>query len=368
MRIFGRYIHDHLARGFVLVLLVLLTLFSFIDFVDELEETGRGRYGALDAVNFVVLMTPARVLGLVPVTALLGTLFGLGVLQRSNELTAMRAAGVSPLAILAAVVRAGAILLVVVAVLAEFVAPRLAQRAWEQRARALSGDVIAYTEEGGSFWFRDGARFIKVGEMRFGRDPIDIEIYDFDAAGRLHAYIQAHEAEKLAPGRWLLRQVREKRYGEAAVELLRLPTLVWTGFLSPDQGAVTELDVDSLAPSTLYLYAADLRRRGQNAERYEVALWRKLSLPVATMAMLLVAVAFMFGAFGLTGMGQRVFAGAVVGVVFYLADQILAQTGLLVGLNPAWPALVPALLLGACGYWLLLHAASRGRRTGRRRG
>lgn len=348
-----RYVVGHLAAAFVLVIAILLALFGFLDFVDELDETGRGRYGAWDALYFVALTLPTRLLALVPVAALLASLLGLGSLHARNELTAMRAVGLSPRRIGLAVARAGILLLVAMVLLAEVIAPALAERAWTRRAHAIAGDVLAQGEDHTGFWFRDRERFIHVADMRYGHVPAGIEIFEIDASGRLQRFVQAEEAQSRGRGAWLLLGVRDKRIDGGQVTLERLPALQWSGFLSPEEGAVTELDVDSLAPSALAAYAADLRRRGQRADRYEAALWRKLSIPFATAAMLLISLPFAFGALGLHSTGQRVLAGAGIGIAFYLGEQILNQAGLLLGVPPALTAPLPALALAACGGWLL---------------
>ena len=95
MTIFDRYIRAQLAKGFLIVFIILVSVFSFLDFVEELDDTTLGNYDVVDAVVFVVLTVPERALWLIPICTLLGCLVGLSLLDNGNELTAMRAAGVS---------------------------------------------------------------------------------------------------------------------------------------------------------------------------------------------------------------------------------------------------------------------------------
>ena len=345
MRLLDRYIRDALARGFLIVMLILVVVFSFLDFVEQLDETGQGHYGAIQALGFVLQTTPARALALVPVSALLGSLLGFGLLERNSELVGMQSLGIPVRRILVATLKAAALLLLVVLVLGEWLAPELAERAWRQRALAISGDVLRTGEAGDSFWFRDRNRFINIHDMRYGRVPVDIEIFSFADDGRLETYITAATAERRGGKRWLLRDVIRARIGTGGWERERLDSLEWSGFLSPREGAVTELDVDSLAPSELVAYARGLRARGQNAERYELALWRKLNIPLAAVAMVLLAVVFMFGRMRGLNAGQRLMIGAGVGVGFYLGDQILQQMGLLADADPRLVAMAPAAVM-----------------------
>ncbi len=355
MTIVDRYIRDALARGFLIVLLILVVVFSFLDFVEQLDETGQGHYGAFQALGFVIQTTPSRALVLVPVSALLGSLLGFGLLERNSELVALQALGISVRHILLSTLKAAALLLLLIVILGEWVAPELAQRAWRQRALAISGDVLQSDDEGDSFWYRDRNRFINIHDMRYGRIPVGIEIFEFADDGSLQVYIRAALAERVRKDTWLLRDVSQTRVGSGGWARERQAELEWEGFLSPPEGAVTELDVDSLAPSELLDYLRGLRARGQNAERFELALWRKLNIPLAALAMVLLAPPFMFGRMRRLNPGKRLMLGAGVGVGFYLSDQILQQMGLLANADPRLVAMGPAAIMLAAGLLLSLR-------------
>jgi lipopolysaccharide export system permease protein len=353
MKTLDRYIRGYLIQGFIVVLVVLVSVFSFLDFAEELDDIAVGNYNAIDVLSFVLLTVPERALWLVPVSALLGSLLALSLLDHHNELTVMRSAGISSRRIMWSVVKTAIGLIVVVIIFAQFISPVLGERAWRDRALAIAGDVVLRKDSGTNFWFRDGRRFISIRDMVYGRIPSEIEIYEFDEQGELTIFTEAQEARAGKGGTWQLLDVVRKRYRGFDVELEILPTLEWEAFLSPVQGAVIQLDAQSLAPSDLYSYARDLRARGQSAERYELALWRKLNIPIATLAMVLIALPFVFGSRERSGIGQRVLFGAGVGVVFYLVDQVLAQLGLLAHLNPAITTSAPAVSLLMIALFLL---------------
>ncbi len=345
MKILDRYIRQHLIQGFVLVLLVLVSIFSFLDFVEELDDIALGTYGTFDAIRFVLMTVPERALWLVPVSALLGCLIGLSVLDHNNELEVMRASGVSVQRIGWSVLKSTGMLIVIVIVFAQYVNPALGERAWRDRALAIAGDVVLRKDSGTNFWFRDGRRFISIRDMVYGRIPTEIEIYEFNERGELVIFTEAREAISSGNGAWILQDVTRKRFNGLKIELERLAELQWEAFLSPDQGAVIELDAESIAPSDLYFYARDLRSRGQNANRYELTLWRKINIPFTTLAMVLVAFPFVFAGNGRGGIGLRVLLGAGIGIAFYLVDQVLAQVGLLAKISPALTATAPAATL-----------------------
>ena len=95
MTILDRYIGLALARSMLLVILVLLPLLTLLNLVQQLDEIGTRNYGLLDALVYEAFLMPTYLLSIVPFTALLGTSMALGGLAHTNELTVMRASGIS---------------------------------------------------------------------------------------------------------------------------------------------------------------------------------------------------------------------------------------------------------------------------------
>ena len=83
-----RHIWLRVIKGYVLVMAILLSIFSLMAFVNELDMVGRGTYGIADAALNVLLTAPGRIVELAPVTALLGSIIGLGELAAGHELIA----------------------------------------------------------------------------------------------------------------------------------------------------------------------------------------------------------------------------------------------------------------------------------------
>jgi lipopolysaccharide export system permease protein len=130
-------------------------------------------------------------------------------------------------------------------------------------------------------------------------------------------------------------------------------------FLSPRQVGVLKLPPGSLSISDLSRYIEALRQRGQNTASYELAFWQKISLPLTNGVMVLMALTFIFGANRGTTTGRRIIMGAIVGVLFYLANQVFGQAGLKLDLPAAVTTLLPVLIILALALFLLRRVAYR---------
>ncbi len=105
--------------------------------------------------------------------------------------------------------------------------------------------------------------------------------------------------------------------------------------------------------SDLNRYIKALRESGQNADRYALALWRKLSGPLTTGAMMLLSLPFIFGSIRSVTAGKRIVIGSFVGIALYFADQLTVHLGLLLSLHPVITAMTPVGLISGIAFWQL---------------
>lgn len=345
-----RYLVAHIAGGLFIAAAVLIPLFGFLDLLEQLDDVGEGFYETRNAFQYVVLMLPRRAVQLAPFIALLGTVIALGRLAVHNELTAIRAAGLSPARIGGAILKIGALLLLLVAILEQTVAPGM-----QQKALALRAEALAQTTELGKdlgIWTRDERQILRIGDARRTRIPRDIEILRLDDQGFLAEHIQAGRAEIGDDGHWLLRDVMRRQLLSSRVFLERMDTLEWEAFLNPEQISTLSRPPESLAPAELYEYVHYLRETGQQADAYALALWRKPGGALTMIAMLMLSIPFALGSVR-TGLGHRLVLAAVTGILAYLLDQIISNAGLLLNMSPPVIALAPGVILIAFAAWTL---------------
>jgi lipopolysaccharide export system permease protein len=351
MKIIERYIALHTIWGVFLVLALFAILFSFMELLSQINDVGKGNYQLADAIIFVGLTVPKRIVDLLPICILLGNIIALGVLADRFELIAMQASGISAQRISWSVLSAGAILMLGAFMVAEFVAPPLDQHARIRRSQAIYGKGIMLTK--GGFWTRHGRSFIHVGRTLSNASAADVNIYEYDDQGRLQRFVHAREASILDNNQWLLIDIEQKTFSEQGIQARHLQNQRLDAFLSVDQVSILELPPDSLSISDLYDYVRGLKERGQNADRYALSLWQKLSLPLTNLAMMLVALTFIFGHSRAITAGRRIILATTVGVVLYLANQIIGHLGLLFNLHPVFTTVGPVFIIFGISIWLL---------------
>ena len=349
-----RYIMQRFLAGVLPALLLLLTLFSFMALAEELEDVGKGSFMLPDALMVVFLTTAKRTVELLPVTALLGGLIGLGAMANHRELIAMRTSGLSKQRIAQTVAVLAVFLGVLITALQFWVVPGFEREAARLRGQALTS-TAAMAGHSQAFWTRSDKYFIRVGGVQSDRTLVDIEIYTTDEQGRLIRLVQASKAHYAGQENWLLRNVLESRF-EGAKELETThDNMQWNGLLSAEQASVLILPLEALAPNDLLNTISNLRRNQLDTHQYEVVLWQQVSLLPSLLAMALLSLPFLLGSVREVSASQRAMIGGLIGISFYLLQQLSGHLAGILGLNPAVLILTPPFILLAIAIAAIRH-------------
>lgn len=350
MRILDRYLAGAVIGGTLLALAVLLPLLGFFLLADEMDEVGVAGYRFLDALMVMGLSLPRYAYQIFPIATLIGALVGLGALAGRSELVAMRAAGISVGRIVWSGLIGGVLLAALAVVVGELVAPVAEQRGMELRRAALSGDVAQQTPYG--FWAVDKGSYVNIREIQSGTSLKDIYIYQADSAAGTLVATHAERARYLG-GQWILEGIARSRAGPGGVEVERVERSGWSSMLDPGLLKLVVVDPKMLPAWGLWRYIRFMTVNEQDATAYEVVFWGKVVHPLLTLSMVLVSVPILLASARSRGIGSRIFAGVLVGILYYLVSRTFTYMALLFDLSPLTAALAPPLLFITAAILLL---------------
>jgi lipopolysaccharide export system permease protein len=337
----------------------LLSLFAFLALSDALWDVGKGTYELVDALLVVAYTLPTLAVDLLPVTVLLGGLLGLGALANNLELIAMRAIAMSPMRIAAPIVKLSVALIVIVMLLQTLVIPQAEFKAAQLRAKTLiEPSLVGLEEEPGvgvnsEFWTRSKGQFIRIGLVQPDRSLAGVEIYQFDAQGNLTKMLQTPTAELLQDNTWLLHKVRETQLDDTHSQTEFKDTLLWGALLSEEQTRTLITPASSLAPMDLWKFIQRLEENNMNSESSRIMFWKQMSIPLGLLGMALLAIPFLLGSVRSVPVGQRVAMGGLVGVTYYLVQQISGHLAGILHWNAALIVMAPALVILGIAVFLL---------------
>ena len=355
MKLLDRHIGKAVVQGTLLALLIVLCLDLFFVFVAELNRVGQGDYGFSDALLYVLLILPRHAVDAFPTAALLGSLLGMGELAVNSELVAIRAAGVSIARLTRSVLQAGVVMAVAMLAAAEWVAVPAERLAVDQRSMARFGHTSFVGVRG--VWVRDGRRFVNIGQIQPGNRLAQVRLFELDEDLRLRTLLVAPEAEYQGDD-WVLRDVRRALGDDEGWRVRDFPVLAWKSLLAPEIVETTLLEPDRLALGQLRGYIDYLKANELDAGVYELAFWQRIVAPFSSLVMLLLSIPFVFGPLRRAGAGQRLLAGILVGLAFFLLNRTLGHLGQIYGFNPLASALAPTLIFLAPAVYFVRRVAS----------
>jgi lipopolysaccharide export system permease protein len=332
-------------------LAVLVALVLILMMLDLLGESGKilavpGNSDA-DLWRYVSFRIPMLISRFLPFSVLLGTLIAFVGLNQNSEVVAMKAAGLSAHQILAPLIVAS---IGIAAILFAFnegvvVNSTRAVSAWSDndykpvpRASGVLGNV----------WVLNGDDLIRAGTA--GGKPFSAQrITIFDRGGGvLQREIQAARAvPRPSTNDWLLEDVRI--YDANMNVVRRLPSMPGMEGVTPNQLTLAKVDPTELNYWTLKKRIAELEAAGRPADEAKAGLAHKISGPLSTLLMPLLAA---IAAFGLARSGHvllRAVIGMALGFAYFVVDNFslaMGNTGTYPPLVAAWAPFFLFLLIG----------------------
>lgn len=350
MNILTRRLAAELARSYLIVGLAMLVLFDLIAFINEAQDIGEGNYRTLNALNYVLMTSPARLIDLTPFVCLLAALLGLSQFNRTSELTAVRAAGVSPHQIALVTLLLALGYLGPIAAL-DWTARSMYQDAalYRMHATSASGNAL----RGRGFWTVRHDTYVHVSEFDLSQRPKGIRVFEFDEHANLTRYISARYARVLSSDQWQLQDVQQKTI--TVGEKIRTETLAerpWTPIWDPT------IDMYALPDSSLSLqqllsridYQDDVN---QSVTALKVELWNRIWLPVSGLIFTLLALPFALKPNPRGGMSGQIALGSMVALLIYLGQQLSINATVLAGLPPALAVAFSAVAVLAAGLLMI---------------
>ncbi|GIZ52111.1 LPS export ABC transporter permease LptG [Noviherbaspirillum aridicola] len=360
MKVLHRYVAAEILTSTVFALVAFLSLFAFFDLIAELPRVGRGSYELQHAFLYVAMNLPAYVYDLMPIAALIGTIYTLAQLAARSEFTIMRASGLSTGMAGWMLARVGIVLVLVTFLFGEFIAPASSEYAEKFRLAAQESSISREFRSG--LWTKDvirsegmtgeniGSRFLNVGNVTPDGQLRRLKVYEFDRDMQLRAVITAGHADYRGNNVWRFVDVAETSFAPKGSDLAEVvssrkhATYDVVSEITPEILSVLVVDPERMSALSLATYTRHLEDNSQNAERYEIAFWKKLFYPLAVMVMMALALPFAYLHFRSGGVSLKIFIGVMIGVSFQLINSLFSHIGLLNTWPPVATALLPSVL------------------------
>jgi lipopolysaccharide export system permease protein len=356
----SRQLAFYMVRLFITrTLAVLVALVLVLMTLDLLGESGKilavPGNGDAELWRYVSLRIPLLISRFLPFSVLLGTLIAFVGLNQHSEVVSMKAAGLSAHQILAPLIVASIGVAALLFAFNEGVVVNSARvvNAWSDNDYK---PIPPQSRVSGNVWVLKNEDFIRAGLVS-GRAPNlvaqNVTIYDREGIALKRVITARRAVPQPQSGDWLLENVR---IYDASMNFVRRE-LRMRGMagVTPEQLTLSRVEPTELDYWTLKRRIAELEAAGRPADEARAGLAHKISSPLSTVLMPLLAA---IAAFGLARSGQvllRACAGMALGFAYFVADNFSLAMGNAGAYPPVIAAWAPFLLFLLIGETVLIQ-------------
>jgi lipopolysaccharide export system permease protein len=360
MTIIQKYIIREILRYFFIVSAAVVGIFLTVDFFEKIDNFISSGLPAAKAASIFIFKIPLMVAQTLPLSLLISVLVALGVMNKNNEIMALKSCGIGMGHVLKPVMAVGAawtlILFILVDVIVPITAPT-ADRIWIEDVKKKQ--MAATREE--NIWIKGKGLFIHIKHyQKAGKDPVaqGVSLYYMDDHFQLMRRVDAQKGV-FDNGKWRLIEVMEqcRKKDDAGFTTKIYPEQVASLDLTPEDLQVVMKESEEMSWSELSEFIRKMEDEGYDATRYKVDLQAKIAFPFVCLMMCLSGTAI-----GVKGrIKEGLPAGIAYGIgvaflywMFYSFCLSLGYGGLLPPMISAWTA---NLVFSCGGLYLFLNSA-----------
>jgi LPS export ABC transporter permease LptG/LPS export ABC transporter permease LptF len=358
------YVLREFVTTFALVLVSFVLLLLVFTFFELLGDIVRNRTPLVTVGEYLINLTPNMLYNITPLGVLVAVLVTFGVLTRTNELTAMKATGISLYRVMVPILVVSALLAVALFLFDESYLPAANRR--QEALRSVIKGRPAETflrpdrkwifgrqepdKPGRIFYYQffdpDQQRFANLTVFEFNPENFSISRRIFASSAHWEPQIR----------QWVFEHGWEFRFdGEAVSSYSQFNVESFPEITEQPQYFTKQaLQSQEMSFGELQRYIRDLGQSGFDTKQLSVRLNLKLAYPLITLVMAVLAIPFALS-MGKRGSLTGIAAAIGLAIVYWFVNLTfvaLGDTNILPTLMAAWS---PDLLFGFAGAYLLLR-------------
>ena len=359
---FPTILDDYILRDFLVYLgmvigtfLMLLLVFTLFELLGDIL---RNQISPWIVGEYLLNVSPFFLYNITHLGMLLAVLITFGIMQRSNEVTAIKATGISIYRIIVPITLAAAILAGSLFFFDQFYLPRTNKRQDALRNRIKGKPAQTFLQPERKWIFGQHSdiyyyQFFDADRNQFGRVSIfQFDPHRFEITRRIQAE-RAHWGDQLQ--RWVYEQGWERELRGVAIQNYRpFDVATFPQLGEPPTYFKKEVKQSSeMSYEELRRYIHDLQQSGFDVVRLRVQLQEKFAFPLMTLVMAILAIPFSLSA-GRRGALTGVAVAIGIALVYTVISRLFEAMGNLSQLPPTMAAWSPVLIFGMAGGYLIL--------------
>jgi lipopolysaccharide export system permease protein len=356
-KILFRYLVSEFLRIVALCLVAFIVVYLIADFSDRIDDFLKHQAPVGAIVRYFLVRIPLIVNQVLPIAVLAAMLLSLGGFSRHNELTAMRACGLSSAQIVAPLLGVCLMLSAGVFVWNEKVVPYFATRAHyintieikKRQMQGLLGDQQIWAHGQDTFYN------IQSFDAR-SRTLVGITIYPIDPEFHLKGLFEIPQA-RWNGKRWAFHEgVGRVFAADGDIQTVALAPGTLDLREKPADLMAARRDAEEFSYSELKALIDNLRKKGLDTTEYLVDLDLKLAVPFVCTVMALISMPLGMRNLRSSSLANNIGLGLLIGASYWFVLALAVSLGHSGALPPVVAAWTANAIFAAIGIFLLLGA------------
>ncbi len=336
----SRYIFLEFFRTALMILIGIVVLYLSVTFLKEADIFIQHKASLSQIARYYYFNIPMMAGQALPFAALIGTLLSLGALSRHNEITAMRAGGISMLRIISPVLLGGLLFSALGFLNNEVVMPAYTARAARIRNIEVEKKQEPIVFQQHRLWLRGPDNSIANIDLVTPdrRALVGVNIFKLNPDFSIRERIKA---EKLAweTNAWRLRNSEKFVIQGTSVRTESADGDIYNIVDRPEDMGMIVKSSEEMNFTELWDYVRRLKNSGYQAVRYEVDLYSKLAAPFACLLMVMIATPLSIQRARSAGAARNIALAVVIAAVYWAlvsTGRALGTAGTIPPLEAAW--------------------------------
>jgi len=344
---------------FGLLLVTFCGIYMIFDFFQLLGDVVRNHIAAGTVLDYYRYVLPQVAYLMLPLSILVATLVNFGLLSKSNQVTAIKSAGISLYRMSVPILLAAGLLSVGMFVFGDRFLPETNQRQNALRNQIKGKPAQTFYRPDRQWIFGQASRIYNYKFFDPDQNVFaNLSVFEFDPqAFRIIRRTYAARAfwEQAIHG-WVLENGWVREFSGDRVTSY-MPFSVATFRELNEEPSYFKKEVkpsEQMSALELLRYINELRQSGFDVVRLSVQFYRKFSFPLIAFVVTLLAIPFSF-TIGNKGALSGIALSIGIAIVYWSASSLFEAMGNLSQLPPALAAWSPDVLFGLAGVYLLLR-------------
>lgn len=340
MTILDRYVVKEILKCFVIVLTVVLGLYIIVEFFNKADNFTEAGLSISRLIRYLQLKLPQIIVQIAPIGILLSVVVAFGLMNKHNEILALKSGGVSVFFLMRAALAIAVFLSITLFFLSEVVVPitiSKANKIWFSEVKKKP--VLATRQK--NIWIKGNRAIYYIKYFNPQNQSVSgVTLNYFDKAFKLSKRIDASSGV-YQKGKWIfsdiLEQVLDKEsetyvvriYPQQTIELDVLPEDLKRVFTKSEEMNVAEL----------FSYIREVESEGYDATTFRVDLHARFALPVLSIIVCIIGIGIAVKRKGREGLSVSIAYGAVTVFLYWVLHSFclsLGYGGLLPAVVAAW--------------------------------